>query len=397
MINLLSNLTSRHSTPADTDAPLNLDEELAALSSPSDPHESALAAMNSPCPQVRERAIELLGGVVTAEDSEAIAALLQAMSDSSSLVRWRAALLLREVSRDERADLELSDEAAYANWQEQLVDELLTALLDEATARWTAVERLGQLRLAETAPQLLPKVRHYLVAALSDEQAPVRLAAAESLAGVADEQTIAELLTLLRDHDPLKRRSAAAALGHIRATDAVVPLIALLRDSDASVRLSAADALGDIADLRALAPLIVALADDDPWVRVAACAALGKLGDAQAAPSLLHIVEGDESLVVRRAALAAIAGLDCYPLAHPLLLKALHHDDAMMRRIAAEQLARAGNPDDSAALRPLLRDEQVVFGRTVGEVASAALDALGSLALTLTLSPVGRGHLFAIL
>ena len=379
MFNLFSGMTGRRSSQTDgDDALLTLDDELAALEAEGDDRRTTLRqGLTSPRPQVRERAIELFASESLGGDTETIAVLLQALGDSSPLVRWRAAFLLREVT-EEGGEFELRDPATFAAWQEQLVDEVLTALLGEATERWAAVETLGQLRLTEVAPSLLPKVRHYLIAALGDEQAPVRLAAAETLGGMADEETVNALLGSLHDSDALMRRSAAAALGQVGSHEAVVPLITLLRDHETSVRLSAADALGNIADLRALASLIVALADDDPWVRVAAATALGKLGDDQAAPSLVRMLEADESLVVRRAALSALGSLDAYATARPALLKALTDEDALISRRAAEQLARAGNPDDSAALRPLLRDERVVFGRTVGEVATEAINTLSA-------------------
>lgn len=376
--NLFSGMVVRRSSQTDADeALLTLDDELAALEAPGNRLVTLQQGLTSPRPQVRERAVELLAHAPITSDSETVAVLLQALGDSSPLVRWRAAHLLRVVAADTE-EFALRDDAALAVWQEQLVDELLTALLGEATARWAAVETLGQMRLAEAAPALLPKVRHYLIAALGDEQAPVRLAAAETLGGMADEDTVSALLGSLQHADALMRRSAAAALGQVGAQQAVVPLITLLRDRDASVRLSAADALGSIADRLSLAPLIVALADDDPWVRVATATALGKLGDDQAVPSLLRMLEGDESLVVRRAALTALGSLNAYTVVRPALLRALADEDALISRLATEQLAHAGNPDDSAALRPLLRDERVVFGRTVGEVANEAINTLSA-------------------
>ncbi len=378
MFNRFSSMAGRRTSQTDADdALLTLDDELTALEANGNNRATLRQGLTSPRPQVRERAVELLSHEPLGDDKETTAALLAVWGDSSPLVRWRTGFLLRDVAGD-AGEFELPDEAAFAAWQEQLVDEILTALLGEATERWAAVETLGQLRLTEVAPALLPKVRHYLIAALGDEQAPVRLAAAETLGGMADEETVTALLASLQHADALMRRSAAAALGQIGAHQAVIPLIALLRDDDTSVRLSAADALGNIADLRALAPLIVALADDDPWVRVAAATALGKLGDDQAAPSLVRMLEADESLVVRRAALSALGSLDAYTTARPALLKALTDEDALISRRAAEQVAQAGNPDDSAALRPLLRDERVVFGRTVADVASEALSTLSA-------------------
>ncbi len=377
MFNPLSGiLGQRASQTGSQETLLILDDELAALEAPTSDRRSGLRqGLSSPHFQVRERAIELFANIPTTDDSEMVATLLQALGDSSPLVRWRAGHLLHDLAADAE-EFELRDQATFAAWQEQLVDELLAALCGDVTTRWTAVEALGQLRLADSAPQLLPKVCHYLIAALGDEHAPVRLAAAEALGGIADDEAIAVLLASLQDADPLRRSSAAAALGHIGAEEAVVPLINCLRDRDANVRLSAAEALGNIADLLALAPLIVTLADDDPWVRVAAATALGKLDDDQAAPSLIRVLESDESLVVRRAALSALGNLNAYALARSTLLQALTDEDALISRLAAQQLARAGNPADRAALRPLLRDERVVFGRTIGEVASEALNTI---------------------
>lgn len=346
------------------EAPLTVDTELAALEE-NNSLGALSEALSSPRPQVRERAAARLSEMNTA-DAEVLFALQAALSDNSALVRWRVGHLLYRLG-----EAAWQDDAEFTVWRRQVLDEVLGGLLGEATDRWVAVETLGQMSLA-AAPELQDKVRQYLIAALSDEHAPVRLAAAEALSSMADAATITTLLQQLEDADALKRRSAAVALGYVRTREAMLPLIALLRDSDSSLRLSAAEALGQIADQRALAPLIVALADDELWVRAAAATALGKLGDAQAVTSLLRIVEADESIVVRRAALAALGSLDSYTQARPLLLQLLSDDDALLRRLAAAQVARNGNAEDVAALRPLRRDEQVVFGQTIGE----AIDSL---------------------
>lgn len=375
MVSLILLLPLRRAAhqPESDSGPLTLDDELAALdvaARSQSPRATLLARLASPRPPVRERAIELLAAQPLDDDPLTLDALTAAISDSSLLVRWRAAHLLHQLGSDA-----WSDEAAFAAWQAGLVDQLLAMLTADAATRWSAVEAITGLRLADTAPQLAAKVRDTLVAALRDEHAPVRWAVAEALSEMGDPDMVAALLGSLHHPDPLVRRSIATTLGLMRAQAAVVPLITLLRDTNPSVRQSAAEGLGQIADRLALAPLIVALSDDDVWVRVAAAVALGKLGDGQAAPSLARLAEGDESLVVRRAAIAALAALS-HEIVHPTMLHALSDADAMICATAAAHLAHIGLPADRDALRPLLRDQRTLFGRSVGQIASATMSAL---------------------
>jgi HEAT repeat protein len=97
----------------------------------------------------------------------------------------------------------------------------------------------------------------------------------------------------LRNHDDALLRNASMetyrALG-IRAVDS---LSSLLRDDDADVRLFAANILGDIGQAAAFSPLVKALNDPDANVRIASAEALGKIGDENALDALGRKVDDE--------------------------------------------------------------------------------------------------------
>ncbi len=107
-----------------------------------------------------------------------------------------------------------------------------------------------------------------------------------------------ELIDELRSNpDPLLRRRAAWWLGEHEQLRSVKFLIDALNDESAEVRLVSAWALGEIKDEDSIEPLIETLEeDDDPLVREMAALALGEIENPSAVDPLVEAFEQDEDM-----------------------------------------------------------------------------------------------------
>jgi HEAT repeat protein len=138
-----------------------------------------------------------------------------------------------------------------------------------------------------------------VVGSLDDPDVRVREAAATALGRLRDEDTTAALANALRDPSLWVRRSAASALGSIGSTRTVMDLVRGLSDSSAIVRASAALALGHVPSARSREALAQAAADPDAGVRWSAAKSLGEIGDVTALP-MLRGLRGDMCVVLGR-------------------------------------------------------------------------------------------------
>ncbi|MBR8837738.1 MAG: HEAT repeat domain-containing protein, partial [Stigonema ocellatum SAG 48.90 = DSM 106950] len=225
---------------------------------------------------VRTRAAEALGEI---KDSQAVAALIQALNDEDSDVRYSAANALGEIK------------------DTQTVAALIQALNHEDYyVRRIAAEALGKIKDTQTVAALIQALNH--------QYSDVRSRAAYALGEIKDSQAVAALIQALNDEDSHVRSRAADALGEIKDTQAVAALIQALNHEDYYVRYSAANALGEIKDTQAVAALIQALNDEDSHVRRIAAEALGKIKDTQAVAALIQALNHEDSDVRTRAAYA---------------------------------------------------------------------------------------------
>ena len=144
-----------------------------------------------------------------------------------------------------------------------------------------------------------------LVECLNDDDADLRIYAAQSLGDQHDPRAIAPLLAALQDPNQNVRYHAIEALGKLRATEAVDALVTLAESGDFYVAFPALDALIRIEDSR-VTPSLVPLLEDE-ILRVPAAEALGHLGDEDTLPSLVGLLNkpGAPALVISRA-LAAL-------------------------------------------------------------------------------------------
>jgi HEAT repeat protein/energy-coupling factor transporter ATP-binding protein EcfA2 len=380
--------------------------------------------------KLRQETVETLVAMRgSACEGEVVRALLGALRDEDSDVRWNAAWALSELGeasdevivallgalRDEDASVRMS--AAWALGElgrasDEVVVALLIALRDEdAGVRGSAAWALGKFGQASG------EVVGALLDALRDENAPVRWSAALALRelGKASDEVVSALLVALRDEDTSVHWNAAWALGELgeASEEVVVALLDALKDKDAdvSVRMSAAWALGELgrASDEVVGALLGALRDEDVFVRRRATEALGELGEASdevigvlldalrdedtsvrgwAAVALGKLGEASEEVVVAlldalKDKDAGVRGSAAWALGElgeasdevvSALLGALGDEDAGVRRRAAEALGKLGEASDEVvgALLGALRDEDVFVRRR-------ATEALGEL------------------
>ncbi|AFY53110.1 PBS lyase HEAT-like repeat protein,HEAT repeat protein [Rivularia sp. PCC 7116] len=162
--------------------------------------------------------------------SPAVSALIEALKNEDSNLRWRAASVLSD----------LGAEAAPA------VPALTEALQDDdAQVRLYATIALGNI--GEAAKPAVPA----LMAALQDKEQYVRIYAPSALRKIGVEAKVAvpALVGALQDKNAGVRLNAAYALGSIgtEASEAIPNLIKLLDDEQFYVRYAAVKGLSDIA------------------------------------------------------------------------------------------------------------------------------------------------------
>ncbi|MDF0673948.1 MAG: HEAT repeat domain-containing protein [Nitrospira sp.] len=208
------------------------------------------------------------------------------------------------------------------------------------------------------------------IAALKDQDWAIRQEAAGLLGTFKDPCAVAPLVSLLRDPDRSVRDAAIEALRSIGAP-AVETVGTCLTEPDLSIQESASAILAAIADERVLAPLIKALHSGDWIVRMQAAKALGRVRNADAVEPLIPLLQDKVKAVREEAALALAAIGDA---AIPSLLKALRHEDWLVRLHAVESLGKAKSKQAVEALLSVLFNDR---DSAVREDAVRALGEIG--------------------
>lgn len=119
-----------------------------------------------------------------------------------------------------------------------------------------------------------------------------------------DKRIFDQLVTVLNSGKRPLCYYAATSLSKVGGA-AVAPLIAALHDNQHPLRQVAALALGEIGDREAIPDLISTLQDTNPAVRQAAVVALEKIGAEEASPAMLQCLH-DESVMVRKCVVTAL-------------------------------------------------------------------------------------------
>ena len=224
----------------------------------------------------------------------------------------------------------------------------------------------GNDRVPDTTNVAVPP----LISALSDPDANVRIAAANSLGQLGDPRAIPALVTASRDANPKVRAAAFDALTSFDDPRIFEPMVSALKDPDAEVRERAAQVLGSLQNKQALQPLIAALADSSAGVREAAVRSLGELQDPAATSALAGALK-DSRPAVRQAAAESLGELGLTK-APPALIAALRDPVAEVRESAARSLGEMQDPSAVPGLQACLNDSNA-------DVRETAVQALGEI------------------
>jgi HEAT repeat protein len=195
---------------------------------------------------------------------------------------------------------------------------------------------------------------------LNDPDWVVRREAVITLGEMGDERCIEPLAKALRDGDWQVREVAVEAMGQV-GSPAVEMLLKLLRDWD--VRKCAILALGKIRDERVLAPLMLQLRNDE--FKDDAINALVELG-APALPRLIAALR-DKDDNVRTSAVLALGRIKNGDAIAPLI-GMLEDQDWFTRLTAAAALESIGDERGREAIKPLLKDPDMVVKMRVERI-----------------------------
>ncbi len=219
---------------------------------------------------------------------------------------------------------------------------------------------------------------------LKAKPAEVRRAAAEALVGLATRAEVPWLAEAVMDVDEATSTFAARNLGRF-GVDGVAALVGGLSNSAAHVRRESARALSQIgapAADRAVAPLRVALADADPMVRVAAAAAVFSVaGEVSIATPVLVVALESPDAATRREAAIVLASMRASASSGEKALTAHANDPDLPARleiVAALVAARGPRLGDSDLVISALEHADAELRRRACEVLSAMGPALHS-------------------
>lgn len=314
-----------------------------------------------------------------------IGPLIQSVNDKSSFVRHGAAWALAGIGDPAVEALINALSGATHAIQQILIDTLveiketsvqpLLDLLDndDAEMRMLAADALGRIGS--------PLAIDHLISSLKDRDRIVRRKSVEALAkighpafeqlftilsdnddeeirdgitlvfGIAGRQVISMLVEKISTADADLRRRIVRTFGIIKAPASVPALLNALHDTDNSVRDLAAWALGEIEDRNAFEPLLALLGDPTMEARYSLAAwALGKLKAHDATGVITEFLKSPHPHVRWRAALTL--GILRDRRAVGPLTAAIHDADPDVRKRIISSLGDIGDP---AAVEPLTR------------------------------------------
>lgn len=230
---------------------------------------------------------------------------------------------------------------------DEVRESLLAALEDDdAQVRTAAAYAVARVQLKEAAP--------LLAAWLGDRDGELRSAAVTALGALAEPSSRVALTRALSDALPAVRREAAGALARVADDEALLALQTSAGDADPTVREAAISAMRGHADGRALPALSARMQDDSPAVRAAVVLTLGSLSDARALPLLARAAESEHA-EVELAAVRALGDLAAHlDASSPQLLAVLRKKLEGEPRSAKTAIAAVGRLQTPAALALLV-------------------------------------------
>lgn len=219
--------------------------------------------------------------------------------------------------------------------------------------RWQAAFELSKMITTKSEKERMEGLVPEMVVAFEqadDDDERVRHYLALTLGHLGDDAATPALVEALGDDDPTTRLYASWALGSIGDRDAVPELLERVGDEDPGVRKIAIYALGAIGDVSAIPRLQVALSDPVRDVSWNAAVALAQLGDGSGETQLLQMLDQEflegvadmnegQRLLATESAIKASALLRSEALTVKLRSIADGHENLVLREAALSALA----------------------------------------------------------
>lgn len=241
---------------------------------------------------------------------------------------------------------------------DELTDKVAADMIGDAAAP-DAVAAGGQDTVALEEEQVKDEI-DIQIDLLNDPDWVVRREAVITLGEMGDERCVEPLARALRDGDWQVREVAIEAMGQV-GSPAVETLLKLLRDWD--VRKYAILSLGKIRDERVLDPLMQQLRNDE--FKDDAINALVELGEPSVPKLITALKDKDEN--VRKSAVLALGRIKNSDAIDPLI-QMLGDKDWFTRLTAAAALESIGDERGREAIKPLLKDPDMVVKMRVERI-----------------------------
>ncbi len=250
---------------------------------------------------------------------------------------------------------------------DEMVDEVADSLMDGETVA-SAESEVAEGEAEEDQEYELEeeKIKDEIdiqIDLLQDPDWVVRREAIITLGEMGDERCVEPVVRSLRDGDWQVREAAVEAVAEVGAP-AVEMLLRYLRDWES--RKYVIRALGKINDERVLDPLISFLKSDE--FKDDATRALVDLG-APAVPKLIEALSSRDDFVKKQSILALGEIQD--PLAVDPLIALLQDQDWLVRLTAAASLEKIGDLRGRAAIKPLMKDPDLVVRMRIERILAA--------------------------
>ena len=308
--------------------------------------------------QIRMSAAQALANL-RPDDKSSIAAISLALKDDDSRVRRAAADALGEIGSSASRSLP------------QIVSLFSDGDANVIAAAARAVGKIGS-RSSRYSEDLIKLMAH------RDERVREAATEALGASG-RSRKRVDDLQKQLSDPAPSVRVAAAIVLGDIgpRAAPASQKIVRLLADDDASVREAAQQALAGIGK-PAVRALMAAIGSGDPVFSLDIVATLVRIGSDSISALTETFGDSDGPLLARRYSAMALAELyDTDARVIVVLTKGLVDENAEIRAAAAEGLGDVGMPAESALPQLLLmsrdqREPSLVRERVISALADIA-------------------------
>lgn len=222
----------------------------------------------------------------------------------------------------------------------------------------------------------------FLIMALRDSDAGVRVEAARLLEGFETLPAVQALIAVLDDTDHEVAEAAAASLSELKDRAMSQPMLeALAGQVNPAKQAALLRALRALRDPNAYAPALAALQSPSSEVRCAGVGVLGYLRNPTALPQIAQIVTNDPDPEVRRIAVGALGYTPDATMVTTTLVTALHDTYWQVREEAAATLGKLKAINAAGDLVRVMSDEywqvRVKATRSLGKMkARIALPAL---------------------